>query len=684
MLRKGREALVSAKENRSVNTSQPEKARADLQVFLKDRFGSMGEAFQLMSFHGGEHISCHQFQEIIHAQEKYCDAKSALKLFLLLARGKRGRLSWQDFCDGLRCEGEDLSTTPHCDSAYSPSEKTSMVPDQSPPEQMRKVDKKRGTPARSAHVGDLAGATPSTSASSRSPPLSGTPESCDSFCQTALPADCSTSQEAIEVELDFSHSLLADEVCDHSVPAMVATESLGIPASEYAMTTQTHQFGVSSNLLEWSPSRDCDETDAVLTTSLQPRSCSPLSIGSSRARSCSPRDEADSLHELSRQPASPRQLAKSSTEDWTPARDRYSDNHSTTEWSPPRDSYADFSLRRNSRSGSCSPLSIGTLSSCSNSPRDKSDLGISYTDLMPDTESQIDLMATEVKRKLAEQIATAEYQVASSSCEASDTKPCPNLGAHIPLTDSQLQELSTAGSLSDLVCGTQYKLVQDPLPICSADSTEASQIEPCPVTLELAAHLSRTDSPLLEVRKTNSRSEFVAETEQWKMCSSGIIYNGGGVHDLVPTLQARSTNTTTPNSGASSLEECSYRELAWKLMVWKLIQSAAAPEDDVVPVGKQGADSSGDHTQHDEGLGDYMLAVPYSAFGVIEHLVRQVWDYSAEEKPPIMNEAQGCNTPARDKESSVDTTNSLGLPPLDLKGLEEPKASQTKCCRVCT
>lgn len=54
-----------------------------------------------MDFYRNGRVSCFEFQEVVHGQEKYCDLKVARELFLLLARGTDGCLTWADFCAGL-------------------------------------------------------------------------------------------------------------------------------------------------------------------------------------------------------------------------------------------------------------------------------------------------------------------------------------------------------------------------------------------------------------------------------------------------------------------------------------------------------------------------------------------------------------------------------------------------------
>lgn len=70
---------------------------AGLRVFVIERFGGLRNAFKRMDFHQDGRISCLEFQEVIHGQERYCGLQEARDIFCLLARGTDGSLTWDDF-----------------------------------------------------------------------------------------------------------------------------------------------------------------------------------------------------------------------------------------------------------------------------------------------------------------------------------------------------------------------------------------------------------------------------------------------------------------------------------------------------------------------------------------------------------------------------------------------------------
>jgi len=72
-------------------------ALAGLSLFLKERFGSLHEAFVQMDFHRDGRISCLEFQEVLSGQERYCGLHEARELFCMLARGSDGWLRWDNF-----------------------------------------------------------------------------------------------------------------------------------------------------------------------------------------------------------------------------------------------------------------------------------------------------------------------------------------------------------------------------------------------------------------------------------------------------------------------------------------------------------------------------------------------------------------------------------------------------------
>lgn len=76
-------------------------ALAGLRTFVAERFGGVRQAFQRMDFHLDGCISCLEFQEVMHGQERYCGLQEARELFCILAQGTNGSLTWEDFRERL-------------------------------------------------------------------------------------------------------------------------------------------------------------------------------------------------------------------------------------------------------------------------------------------------------------------------------------------------------------------------------------------------------------------------------------------------------------------------------------------------------------------------------------------------------------------------------------------------------
>jgi len=79
----------------------PAAVLAGLRVFVAERFGGLRQAFERMDFHHDGRISCVEFQEIMHGQERYCGLQEAREIFCILARGTHGSLDWEEFRERL-------------------------------------------------------------------------------------------------------------------------------------------------------------------------------------------------------------------------------------------------------------------------------------------------------------------------------------------------------------------------------------------------------------------------------------------------------------------------------------------------------------------------------------------------------------------------------------------------------